>query len=1002
MFIKIFTYLFFICLVFGFSSILLAQQNRTISGKVTSAEDASPVPLVNILVKGTTNSTTTDPEGKYKIVAKRTDKVLVFTAVGFEALEVPIGSRSKINVELKPDLKALPEIVTIGYGAQDRKALAGAVSSVGAKNIANLPMASIDQMLQGRAAGVQVSASSGTPASGMFVHVRGTTSINADNTPLYIIDGIPIANLPLSAIAVGGQVANPLADINPADIESIEIVKDATAAIYGARAANGVVIVKTKRGAETKPKVTLGAYWGTQSAWKKPQVLSNGAEFERLMNEAASNNGGRPPFSSPDAAISTDWNSQIFQNAPISNYDISVAGGDAKTRYLVSLNHFNQEAIIRPSNFNRTTARVNLDFSITDKLKVGTSLLLSRSIRNRGQNDASPYGALTSANFMPPNLPVYQPDGSYTKFTSVENPVAAANEQNYKMATNRFLGNLFVDYEISKYWNFRSSLSIDYSTNKDDLYFNRSLVLGAGTNGRAASAITIDNNWIHENTLSFQKNFTGAHKLGFLLGNALQESSTERTGAEGIQFPSNDFQRVSSSAIQTASSGATSFGLVSFFGRVNYAYKGKYLASVNVRRDGSSRFGSSNRWGTFPSVALGWRISEEKFLQSFSYITNIKLRTSYGLAGNQNFINLNADDANGIYQRDFISRGLWSGGANYTDVAGTEPVQLANPNLKWETTAQLNVGLDFSLLKNKVNVSVDYYNKQTKDLLVAVPLARSGGFNSQMQNIGAMENKGLEIGINATVLNKEEITWSASLNIAGNRNLIRQLPSPITAFSNEVVRLEEGYPMYSFWLHRQIGVDRETGNALWDGGEDGIFNPSTDRFIVGNAQPKYFGGFTNYLTWNGFDLMVFFQFSQGNSQLNWSKFFQEHGGTRNTNFSTSQLDRWQRSGDATMVPRMANGNYAANLRPSRFLEDGSYVRLKNITLGYSFPKEAISKLRMSNARVYVSAQNLLTFTKYTGLDPELNAGNNLSAVQGIEMYTMPQPRLFMAGFQVSF
>jgi TonB-linked SusC/RagA family outer membrane protein len=996
---KVLCMLCFISCGFG----VFAQQTKTISGKVTSLEDGSAVPGVNVLVKGTNNGTSTDTEGNFKIAIKRTDKVLVFSAIGFGNQEEQIGNRSVINVELKPDVTSLTEVVVIGYGEQDRKTLTSSVSSVSSKEIANIPMPSADQLMQGRAAGVQVSSNSGTPGGGMTVRVRGTTSINADNNPLYVVDGIPISNSPLASQGVGGQVVNPMADINPADIESMEILKDASAtAIYGARAANGVVIITTKRGANAKPKVSFGAYWGSQSLWKQPQVITSGPEFERLSNEAAVNNGGRAPFANPDAAVSTDWNSLIFQNAPIRNYDVSVAGGDTKIRYLVSLNNFKQEGIIRPSDFGRTTARVNLDFAVTDKVKVGTSLMLARSIRNRGQNDNNIYGALGAAFFNPSNIPVYQPDGSYTKFSIFENPVTAINEQDYKMVTNRFLGNMYLDYEIAEGLTFRSSWSMDYSSNKEDLYYNTLMIQGVATRGRGISSVTVDNNWVSENTLSYQKSLGGGHKINALIGNSFQETYIERTFAEGQQFPSNDFQRINSAAVQLSGSGATGFGIASYFGRVNYSFKGKYLATVNVRRDGSSRFGTENRWGTFPSIALGWRISDEKFMQKVDFVSNLKLRTSYGSVGNQNFSVLDSDDANGIYLRDFISRGLWSGGANYGDLPGTEPVQLANPNLKWETTTQLNVGLDFSILKNKLNFTIDYYNKQTKDLLLAVPLPRSTGFNSQIQNFGQMENKGIELGINATVLNKEGLTWNVSFNIARNRNLIKRLASPFTQFTRDLIRLEEGVPMFSFWLHRQLGVNAETGDAIWDGGADGVFNASVDRFIVGNAQPDFYGGITNNFTWKGFDLMVFFQYSYGNDQLNWNRFFQEHGGTRNTNFSQSQLGRWQKSGDQTMIPRMTNANYAGNLRPSRFLEDGSYMRLKNIVLGYTVPKKLVEKASLSNVRFYVSAQNLLTFTKYTGLDPELNTGGNLSLVQGVELYAMPQPRMFTAGFNVTF
>ncbi len=642
------------------------------------------------------------------------------------------------------------------------------------------------------------------------------------------------------------------------------------------------------------------------------------------------------------------------------------------------------------SNFERTSARVNLDFEVTDKVKVGTSLLLARSIRNGGQNENSVYGAIGAAALYPSNLPIYQNDGSYTNFSTLQNPVSAVKEQDYKMQTNRFLGNMYVNYQIAEDLTFRSSWSMDYSNNKEDLYYNTLMAQGAATNGRGISSVFTNNNWINENTLNYEKSLGGGHKLIALIGNALQESNIERTTAEGQQFPSNDFRKIASATVQSSSSGATSFGIASYFGRVNYSFKGKYLATVSLRADGSSRFGSANRWGTFPAIALGWRISDEKFMQKITFVSNLKLRTSYGSVGNQNFFG------------DFLARGLWNGGANYGNLFGIEPIQLANPNLKWETTTQLNVGLDLSILKNKLIFTIDYYNKQTKDLLINVPLSRATGFNSQWQNAGQMENKGIEIGINATVINKDNLTWNINFNVARNQNLIKKLDVPITQFAGDVIRLEQGFPINSFWLHKQLGVSPESGNVIWDGGEDGVFDSAVDRFILGSAQPDFYGGITNNFTWNGFDLMVFFQYSYGNKQLNWNRFFQEHGGTRSTNFSQSQLDRWQKSGDQTTIPKMTGANYAADLRPSRFLEDGSYLRLKNIVLGYTLPKNVVEKAYLSSARIYISAQNLLTFTKYTGLDPEVNNSGNFPSVQGLDLYATPQPRIFTAGFNVTF
>jgi TonB-linked SusC/RagA family outer membrane protein len=410
-----------------------------------------------------------------------------------------------------------------------------------------------------------------------------------------------------------------------------------------------------------------------------------------------------------------------------------------------------------------------------------------------------------------------------------------------------------------------------------------------------------------------------------------------------------------------------------------------------MRRDGSSRFGAANRWGTFPSAAIGWRISEEEFFNKGKVLSDLKLRSSYGITGNQNGIN------------DFQSRGLWSGGANYTTTPGTTPSQLGNPDLRWERTAQFNIGVDLAMFNNRVNVSIEYYDKQTTDLLLAVPIPRSSGFNSIVQNFGAMENKGFEFSIAGSPIIKEDFTWDVNFNISQNRNMIKDLAQPIPVYNRDIIRMEEGIPMYSFWMHKQLGVNTETGDPIWATKEEGRpFDPNVDRFIIGDAWPDFFGGLTNTFRYKNFDVMFFFQFSYGNDQLFWSRFFQEHGGTRNTNFLSSQLDRWQQPGDITMVPRMTNQNYAANLRPSRFVEDGSYLRLKNLSIGYTLPQAWVNRLGMSNARIYLSGQNLLTFTNYSGMDPEVNSTAANEQTQGVDFYAVPQPRTFMGGFNITF
>lgn len=972
-------------------------QQRTVTGTVVEAEGDFPLPGVNILIKGTTQGTFTDGDGKYSIQVSGPDAVLVFTLVGYTNQEIRVGDRTTVDVRLAEDVKTLGEVVVVGYGEQDRKTLTSSISSVSSKDIQGLPMASPDQMMQGRAAGVQVSSSSGTPGGGMFIRVRGSTSINASSDPLYVVDGIPIVSDNQSAVGLGGQITNPLADLNPADIESMEILKDASAtAIYGARAANGVVLITTKRGAVQKAKVEVSSYIGVQSLWRQPDVV-DGATFERLRNEAAVNNGGNPIYANPDAAINTDWLSEIFQDAPISNVDVSVTGGTDRVKYLVSLNQFDQDGIVKPSNFNRTSGRVNLDFAASDKINVGTSILISRNFRNRVRNDNNIYGALGAAYFLPTNEPIFQPDGSYTKFSIFENPVAAVEEVDIGMLTNRILANMYMDYEITPGLIFRSTWSLDYNNVKEDTYDNTLLNTGAATNGSASSIVTVNDNWIWENVLSYQKNFGSNHSLNALLGYSAQNSYFERTRASGQQFPSDDFRRIASAAVQTSSSTGSGWGIEGIFARFNYAYKGKYLATVNVRRDASSRFGTANQSAIFPSVALGWVVTEEDFMAGQSLISTLKPRFSWGITGNQNGIG------------DFQSRGLWGGGANYTDFPGTAPNQLANPDLRWETTTQTNIGVDVGILNDRFTLTFDWYNKQTEDLLLAVPLPRTTGFNSLVQNFGEMENKGFEIGLNGVLINKPDFSWDFGFNISQNRNLIKKLAAPFNVFTRDVFRLEEGIPLFSFWLHDQIRVDPETGMSIYRtvNGEAPVnssdFNSGRDRFIVGNAQPDFFGGLNSNLRYKNIDFNMFWQFSVGNDQLNWVRFFQEHGGARNTGFVGSQLDRWQQPGDVTDIPRMVSANYRGDLRPSRFVEDGSYLRLKNLTIGYTVPASTSERIGFSRIRIYGSGQNLLTFTNYTGLDPEVNTGADQGGLaEGIDLYAMPQPRVIMGGVNLTF
>jgi TonB-linked SusC/RagA family outer membrane protein len=535
----------------------------------------------------------------------------------------------------------------------------------------------------------------------------------------------------------------------------------------------------------------------------------------------------------------------------------------------------------------------------------------------------------------------------------------------------------------------KSIFSYDINNRSDNTYYNTRMNNGVGTNGSGSSTFTKSYNWTQDNTLNYEVSI-GPNNISALVGTSLQESTFERTGVNGEQFPNNSFTRVTSAAVTEGYNTISTWGITSFFGRLDYDYKGKYLATANIRRDGSSRFGRDNRWGTFPSFSLGWRLSEEPFLQTQGHwLSNLKIRGSYGITGNQSGVG------------NFQSRGLW-GGVQYVDSPGITPNQIANPDLKWESTKQLDLGLNVGLFNNRITLVYDYYHKQTSDLLLAVPVPKTTGYSSTVRNFGELSNKGMELSISAAIFQNGRFTWNSKLNLTGNRNTVSKMAAPLTIYPRDMQRAEEGKPLYSFWMHKQTGVDPETGNIKFaDINGDGHFDPNTDRTIVGNAQPDFTGGFTNSFNYSNFDLNIFFNFSYGNKTLNVNRLFQEHGGTRNTGFFESQLDRWQEPGDQTMIPKMTNENYAPNLYPSRFLEDGSYLKLKNLTLGYTFPRTITKIISATKFRIYVSAQNLLTFTKYSGLDPEVNFSND-SISKGMDMYSMPRPRIVQGGFSLKF
>ncbi|WP_139920268.1 TonB-dependent receptor [Hymenobacter sp. DG01] len=979
----------------------------TVTGTIVDATDRSPLPGVTVVVKGTTVGASTGPDGSFSLTLPPGSTILTISAVGYESQAVA-ATGGPINVALKADVKQLSEVVVTGYSEQNRKTLTSAISSVKGDALKDIPAASPDQLLQGKAPGVQVSANSGVPGGGVFIRIRGSNSVNASNDPLYVVDGVFINNTNLIATGLGNQVSsNPLADINPQDIESIEILKDANAtAIYGSRGANGVVLITTKRGkAGDKTRITFNTYHGWSKAPKQYELVS-GQELAQLENERFLNDGGNPtqlPYRSvasggrglPEEQQTYDRLSDVFRTAQTQSYELSAAGGSAKTQFYVGGGYFRQESIARPTNFDRFSLRVNLDNSVTDRLRIGTSTALTRTHRNVSSNDNNPVGVINSALFPRTNLPIYNPDGTYAKYGSFDNHQALIGNLNNDAVGSRVISNVYGQYQFGKHLTLRSSWSIDFN----DMYennFNNTLILAGQPRGTATSFLSRDITLLNEQTLNYSVDFGENHSLQALVGNTIQKNTFQRTSLSGQQFPSNDLTSIASAATQTGSSSRSQAGLLSFFGKATYSFKQRYTADVSLRADASSRFGADNRWGYFPAVGLGWRLSEEEFIKNLNVFQELKLRGSVGKTGNQAGIS------------DFAARGLVQGGANYLDLPGTTPLQLANPNLSWESTRQWNVGLDAAVLQSRLLLELNYYDKYTSGLLLNVPVPRKTGFASVVENYGAVSNKGFEVQLTANWLpSASAVQWSTTFNVARNVNRIEKLAAPITSGSRDIFRLEEGAPLYSFWLYHQTGVNPETGDAQYqDVNGDGQLSVA-DRKLVGNAWPDYFGGVINSVTYKGLDFGFTLNFEQGAKIMNMNRFFLVHGGTQsNIGYLREQLDRWQRPGDQTDIPRLttnpASNNYGGVVQnlSDRYLEDGSFLRLRTLSLGYTVPKEVAAKAHLNSLRLYVQAANLLTITPYSGIDPEVNSQSGVANTKNIDWATVPQPRTFQVGLTV--
>ncbi len=981
--------------------LLLAQS--TISGKITDAKTGSPVGNASVIVKGTNAGAASDNNGFFTLAVPASGKTLVVSSVGYSAREVAI-SGTTIDITLDASGAGnLDEIVVVGYGTKIKKDVTSSIARVTSKDFENLPLPSFEQALQGRTSGVFINSGSGKLGQALNVRVRGISSISANQQPFVVVDGVPIVN---QALGSSTEPDNPLATINPDDIESIEVLKDAaSSAIYGSRASNGVLLVTTKSGKLGKTKVNAGFYTG----WSEPTRLRtflNAAQYRELFDTAALhyrsvtlNAASEFPLVGADEFAgetgTDDWNSTndvnwsklAFQNGTVQQYNASLTGGDARTKFLLSASYNKQDGIIIGNTLNRGTGRINIDHNINSVFKVGTNISLSQSDNYRVASDNA-FSNPLQLNALPPIQPVYATDGQLNTATIYYNGLVELEGNNKNLSkTARTISNIYGEAVISPSLRFRTQAGIDWNNLQEDQFLGRRTLDGAPDGYSYNNQVTASV-FTNTNTLNFNKSFNGSNDLDALVGIEYQKGKSSGAGVTGLAFPSDRFTKIASAAVISAgTSTETQFRFLSYFARANYKLNDKYLIGASFRVDGSSRFGKENKYGAFPAASAGWVISEENFLKGSKAVSFLKLRSSYGVTGNAEIGN-------------FPSRSLYAASA-YGSVSGLVTSQIGDEKLKWENTTQFDIGLDFGFFKNRISGEVDVFSKKTQDLLLNVPVPSVNGFSTITKNIGDMNNKGIEVVLNGTILTGD-LRWTASVNVSTYKNEVTRLVSPVAPTGRNLGRLAVGSPFGEFYGVKYLGVDPANGDALFLGTDGKPTNNYSlaQETVVGNPNPDYYGGFNNHFTYKAFDLDVQCQFVSGGDLYNIAGYFQSVNGNYFDNQSVDQMNFWRKPGDITMIPQprlyVANGSQ----KSSRWVQDGSYFRVKSMNLGFNFPKEILRSAKISSLRVYFAANNLLTFTKYDGYDPEVNTQFIGNINLGHDFYTPPQARTISVGLNL--
>lgn len=1009
----------------------------SVTGIVRAVESALPIEGVTVSVAGTRLAAITRADGRYTISAVPVGTHrLQSRRLGYSSIDTTVtvreGQQTVMDLQLQAVAAQLEQVVTIGYGTTTRRDLTGAVASVTAEEFATkaAPTVTLSTGLQGKAAGVQVTSNSGMPGGGVRVRVRGTGSITANSEPLYVIDGLPAAQGTNS----NNPQENPLLSLDPHDIESIEILKDASAtAIYGARGANGVVLITTKRGQRGTSQTTVEASYGGQSISKKVGVLT-GPQFMELANEAAINAGRTAPYTAAQIASAETFNypDMILRNAPQATGALTFRGGDERARYLLSGNYTKQDGIEIGSDFQRYGGRLNLDADVKSRLRAGTNLSLTRSIRNGpavengslGNSANGIQAAMQFAPFLAPRDAAGNWNRQSTTSEPVPNPVATLNELTDRNFWSRMLGSAYGEYDLLPGLSARAFLGANVEFYKINFFAPRTILAG-GAGGQGFIFNREIRDLTSENQLTYRRSNVGPGSLSLLGGFSVQTFRTEEAVAQGANFPTDAtsiFALGTGSQLSPSGSDLREAALLSYLGRAEYFIADKYIITVNGRYDGSSRFGANNKWAFFPSAAVAWRISEEPFMRNLRLANELKLRLGYGAVGREAIDPYQSLSRLGIQWYNFGT----------TEVAALAPTAtMANPDLRWEQQRQLNVGVDAGLWRNRVTFSLDAYHSKTEDLLLSVPLPSTTGFSQQLRNVGSVENRGLELSLSTVNVQNARISWRSSLNVAGNRNKVVNLGTTLNA-QGERVPLTEiflsargiggffspsethvvrvGEPLGSIIGYRVLGLwqQGETCNLtpasecapgeykIADTNGDGRIT-AADRVILGQADPKYYGGLSNTLTYGPLTLDAFVNFVRGNKIINAGN---AYGGLAigQANERVTVLNRWTPQNTNTMVPRANNG------RPRRvystLVEDGSYVRLQTLTLGYQLPARLLP--RAEAARVYVTGQNLWVSTNYSGFDPDVNSSGGDARTGGSDVGAYPRTRIWNVGASITY